>query len=68
MTIAFNVAPRHFDDALILNDVGTIFDGSKIRLSQIVLELTERHEVDESGRHAPHHRGAAAGRLQGRHR
>jgi sensor c-di-GMP phosphodiesterase-like protein len=45
MTIAFNVAPRHFDDALILNDVGTIFDGSKIRLSQIVLELTERHEV-----------------------
>jgi sensor c-di-GMP phosphodiesterase-like protein len=45
MTIAFNVAPRHFDDALILHDVGTIFDGSKIRLSQIVLELTERHEV-----------------------
>ena len=45
MTIAFNVAPRHFDDALILNDVGTIFDGSTIRLSQIVLEVTERHEV-----------------------
>ena len=45
MSIAFNVAPRHFDDALILNDVGTIFDGSAIRLSQIVLELTERHEV-----------------------
>jgi sensor c-di-GMP phosphodiesterase-like protein len=45
MTIAFNVAPRHFDDALILHDVGTIFNGSPIRLSQIVLELTERHEV-----------------------
>jgi EAL domain-containing protein (putative c-di-GMP-specific phosphodiesterase class I) len=45
MTLAFNVAPRHFHDALILNDVGTIFDSSKIRLSQIVLELTERHEV-----------------------
>jgi EAL domain-containing protein (putative c-di-GMP-specific phosphodiesterase class I) len=45
MNIAFNVAPRHFDDALILHDVGTIFDGSTIRLSQIVLELTERHEV-----------------------
>ena len=45
MTIAFNVAPRHFDDALILHDVATIFDGSGIRLSQIVLELTERHEV-----------------------
>jgi sensor c-di-GMP phosphodiesterase-like protein len=45
MSLAFNVAPRHFDDALILNDVGSIFHGSKIRLSQIVLELTERHEV-----------------------
>ena len=45
MSIAFNVAPRHFDDALILNDVGTIFNDSTIRLSQIVLELTERHEV-----------------------
>src|SRR4029079_9823414 len=33
-----------FDDALILNDVATIFNGSTIRLSQIVLELTERHE------------------------
>ena len=44
MSIAFNVAPRHFDDALILNDVGTIFDGSPIKLSQIVLEVTERHE------------------------
>jgi sensor c-di-GMP phosphodiesterase-like protein len=45
MSIAFNVAPRHFDDALILHDVATVFDGSGIRLSQIVLELTERHEV-----------------------
>jgi EAL domain-containing protein (putative c-di-GMP-specific phosphodiesterase class I) len=45
MSIAFNVAPSHFDDALILNDVGTIFDGSPIRLNQIVLELTERYEV-----------------------
>jgi sensor c-di-GMP phosphodiesterase-like protein len=46
LSIAFNVAPRHFDDALILHDVGTIFDGSTIKLSQIVLELTERHEVE----------------------
>ena len=45
MSIAFNVAPRHFDDALILHDIGTIFNESTIRLSQIVLELTERHEV-----------------------
>jgi sensor c-di-GMP phosphodiesterase-like protein len=49
LTVAFNVAPKHFDDALILNDVGTIFGGSPIRLSQIVLELTERHEVADLG-------------------
>jgi sensor c-di-GMP phosphodiesterase-like protein len=46
MMIAFNIAPAHFDDALILNDVGTIFDGSSIRLSQLILELTERCEVE----------------------
>jgi sensor c-di-GMP phosphodiesterase-like protein len=46
MTIAFNIAPQHFDDALILNDVGTIFDGSPIKLTQVVLELTERYEVE----------------------
>jgi EAL domain-containing protein (putative c-di-GMP-specific phosphodiesterase class I) len=45
MTVAFNIAPQHFDDALILNDLGTIFDGSSIKLTQIVLELTERHQV-----------------------
>jgi sensor c-di-GMP phosphodiesterase-like protein len=45
LAIAFNVAPQHFDDALILHDVATIFDGSGVRLSQIVLELTERNEV-----------------------
>ncbi len=46
MMIAFNIAPSHFNDALILNDVGTIFDGSPIRLSQLILELTERCEVE----------------------
>jgi EAL domain-containing protein (putative c-di-GMP-specific phosphodiesterase class I) len=29
----------------VLNDVGSIFEGSSIRLSQVVLELTERHEL-----------------------
>ena len=46
MMVAFNVASSHFGDALILNDVGTIFDGSSIRLSQLILELTERCEVE----------------------
>ena len=46
VTVAFNVAPQHFDDAMIINDVGTIFDNSLIKLSQIVLELTERHRIE----------------------
>lgn len=45
MYMTFNIAPRHFDDAVVLNDVGSIFEGSPIRLSQIVLEITERFEI-----------------------
>jgi sensor c-di-GMP phosphodiesterase-like protein len=45
MYVTFNIAPRHFDDAIVLNDVGSIFEGSPIRLSQIVLEITERFEI-----------------------
>jgi sensor c-di-GMP phosphodiesterase-like protein len=45
MTISFNIAPRHFDDAVILSDVATIFEGSGVRLSQLVLELTECNEA-----------------------
>ncbi len=44
--ISFNVAPRHLKDSAILNDVGAIFEGSRIRLSQVVLEITERHELE----------------------
>ncbi|MGH6739839.1 MAG: EAL domain-containing protein, partial [Bradyrhizobium sp.] len=46
MYIGFNIAPRHFIDAVILNDVGSIFEGAPIRLSQVVLELTERYEIE----------------------
>jgi sensor c-di-GMP phosphodiesterase-like protein len=46
LMISFNVATQHFDDALILNDVGTIFDGAPLKVTQIVLELTERREVE----------------------
>jgi sensor c-di-GMP phosphodiesterase-like protein len=45
MYMTFNIAPRHFTDAIVLNDVGAIFEGSPIRLSQIVLEITERFEI-----------------------
>lgn len=44
--LAFNIAPRHFTDAVVLNDVGSIFEGSSISLSQIVLEITERFEIE----------------------
>jgi len=30
----------------VLNDVGAIFEGSPIRLSQVVLEVTERYELE----------------------
>jgi sensor c-di-GMP phosphodiesterase-like protein len=46
MYITFNVAPRHLRDSMILNDVGAIFESSPIRLSQVVLELTERYELE----------------------
>src|SRR5439155_23135109 len=38
--------PLHFKDAAILNDVGIIFEGSPIRLTQVVLEVTERYELE----------------------
>jgi sensor c-di-GMP phosphodiesterase-like protein len=46
VSIAFNVAPQHFEDAEIIGDIGTIFDGSALKLSQIVLELTERSRIE----------------------
>jgi sensor c-di-GMP phosphodiesterase-like protein len=46
MYVAFNIAPRHLKDSMVLNDVGAIFEGSPIRLSQVVLEVTERYELE----------------------
>ena len=46
MYVTFNIAPRHFADAIVFNDIGTIFEGSPIRLSQLVLEITERFEIE----------------------
>jgi sensor c-di-GMP phosphodiesterase-like protein len=46
MYVTFNIAPRHFTDSVVLNDVGAIFEGSPIRLSQVVLEVTERYELE----------------------
>jgi sensor c-di-GMP phosphodiesterase-like protein len=46
MYVTFNIAPRHFIDSVVLNDVGSIFEGSPLRLSQVVLEITERFEIE----------------------
>jgi sensor c-di-GMP phosphodiesterase-like protein len=45
--VAFNVAPRHIADAVILDDIGSIFAGSPIGMSQLVLEVTERYEIED---------------------
>ena len=29
MYVAFNIAPSHFTDAMVLNDVGAIFEGAR---------------------------------------
>ena len=46
MKIAFNLTARHFADETVVEDVRTIFQKSKIRLSQVVLEVTERQPLE----------------------
>jgi len=47
MRIGFNLTAEHFANANIVMAVREIFAASPIRLSQIVLELTERQAVDD---------------------
>jgi sensor c-di-GMP phosphodiesterase-like protein len=47
MYVAFNIAPRHLTDDLLIDDIGSIFVGGPISTSQIVLELTERYEIED---------------------
>jgi len=47
MYIAFNIAPRHISDPAIINDLGSIIEASPVGFSQIVLELTERSELED---------------------
>lgn len=46
LRIGFNLAARHFVDEQIVSDVREIFEGSSVRLTQIVLEVTERQSLD----------------------
>ncbi len=46
MYVAFNIAPRHLSGDQLVDDIGSIFVGGPISMSQIVLEITERHEIE----------------------
>ena len=46
MYVAFNIAPRHFASDLLIDDIASIFVGGPLSTSQIVLELTERYEIE----------------------
>jgi EAL domain-containing protein (putative c-di-GMP-specific phosphodiesterase class I) len=47
MYVAFNIAPRHLTGDVLIDDIGSIFVGGPISTSQIVLELTERYEIED---------------------
>ena len=46
MKISFNFASQLFVNKAIVKDVRNIFFGSEIKLSQVVLELTERDQIE----------------------
>jgi EAL domain-containing protein (putative c-di-GMP-specific phosphodiesterase class I) len=46
LQVGFNLAAAHFANETIVKDVRTIFEDSPIRLSQVVLEVTERQPIE----------------------
>src|SRR5262249_33599711 len=46
LKVSFNVIARHFVDEEVVSDVNDIFKRSAIRLSQVVLEMTERQPIE----------------------
>ncbi len=46
LKISFNLAARHFEDDAVVRDIRNIFGRSSLRLSQVVLELTERQPIE----------------------
>lgn len=45
LKLGFNLTARHFSDEEIVRDVSAIFGESPIRMSQVVLEVTERQPL-----------------------
>ena len=46
MKIGFNLTAQHFADEQIVDDVRTIFSKTPLKMSQIVLEVTERQPLE----------------------
>lgn len=46
LRVSFNVIAQHFANEQIIDDVNFIFRNSPLRLSQIVLEMTERQPIE----------------------
>lgn len=47
LRVGFNLAAQHFSNDSIVEDVRRIFEHSPVRLTQIVLEVTERQQLDD---------------------
>jgi EAL domain-containing protein (putative c-di-GMP-specific phosphodiesterase class I) len=47
LALGFNLTAAHFANEKIVGDIREIFAGSPVRLSQIVLEVTERQQLED---------------------
>ncbi len=48
--MSINLAPIHFRDTLIVDDIRAIFSGRNLSPAMLVLEATERFPIDDAGR------------------
>jgi sensor c-di-GMP phosphodiesterase-like protein len=47
LRVGFNLAAQHFSNDSIVEDVRKIFEPSSVKLTQVVLEVTERQQLDD---------------------
>ncbi|WP_051460079.1 EAL domain-containing protein [Methylopila sp. 73B] len=47
LKVGFNLFAGHFDDSDIVDDVQRIFEGSPIRMNQLMFEVTERQPLND---------------------
>jgi EAL domain-containing protein (putative c-di-GMP-specific phosphodiesterase class I) len=50
LKLGFNLFAGHFDDDAIVEDIRGIFQGSSIRMSQLMVEVTERYPLPDMRR------------------